>query len=90
MGIPKELREKIETTLRNNSNLRDKMLSGDVDAIREIGTISEQKISPEDIIESYENDTIEYLYKKAKQLVALKEIYLELRNEVDIDYHEER
>ena len=90
MKISYELKEKIERVLKNNGDMRDKLLSGNRDAIKKIGIISKQGIDPEDVVESYENNTVDYLYKKAKQLVELHEIYEELCYEAYRDNSEER
>ena len=58
-----------------------KLYDCDADAIREIGSLSQRGISPEDIIVAYESrdsSTINYLYHQAKRLVELQELYKDL------------
>ena len=76
--ITDELKEKIEEIIKNNTDLKNKILSGDGDAIRQIGIEAQKRIYPEDIVKAYESNNIDYLYKQAKKLVTMKEMYLEL------------
>jgi hypothetical protein len=53
----------------------------DVEAIREIGSISQKGINPDDVIVAYESgdpNTMNYLYQQAKRLVGLQELYKDL------------
>ena len=81
MNISKELQEKINLLFKNNEDLREKLLVGDANAIREIGSISQKGMNPEDIVDAYESndsETMKYLYKKAKKLVELQKLYKDL------------
>lgn len=78
MELSNELVLKIDRLLKNNDELKKRIKSGDSGAIQEIGYISQQRIEPKYIVECYENDTIDNLYKKAKQLMELQELYNEL------------
>ena len=81
MNISKELQEKINLYFKNNEGLRDKLLVGDANAIREIGSISQKGINPEDIVTAYESDdskTMKHLYEKAKKIVELQKLYKDL------------
>lgn len=81
MNITKQLQEKINLLLKNNDELRERLLEGDANAISEIGAISQKGINPEDVIQAYESndsDTMEYLYKKAQKLIELQKLYREL------------
>ena len=40
MNISKELQEKINSLLKDNEKLRNRLLVGDINAIRELGSIS--------------------------------------------------
>jgi len=76
-----ELQEKINLLFKNNEELRTKLLEGDADSIRQIGSLSQKRIDPEDVVEAYESNSDEakeYLYKKAKKMIALQELYKEL------------
>lgn len=81
MNFPKDLQDKINLLFQNDKNIREKLLSGDADVIRHIGSISQKGISPEDIVlafDSKDSDTMDYLYKKAKKMVELKQLYKDL------------
>ena len=81
MNISKELQEKINILLENNEEVKKKVLEGDADTIKQIGSVSQKGINPEDIISAYEsNDSeeIKKVYNKAKKQVALREVYKEL------------
>lgn len=75
MEISEELQEKIESLFKNNKELRDKLLAGDPDAISYIGEAGQTRFDPADIVASWESDTIEYLYKKAKKMIEVRELY---------------
>ena len=77
MKFSEELVTKIKT-LFDNKELQDRLLAGDPDAIREIGSISQKGISPEEVITAYDNGEIEALYKKSKMMVELQRLYKEL------------
>ena len=82
MNISKELKKKMNVILKNNGELKDKILKGDVDAIRQITLMARKEyINPEYIVEAYEkNDAkkMEIIYKKAKREVELQKLYREL------------
>ena len=78
MKISDELKLKIEKAFPYNKELVNKLLSGDVDAIRSIGIMSGKGIDPIDVIESYENKSMDYLYRKAKKMIDLQALYEEL------------
>ena len=81
MNISKELQEKINLLFKNNEELRERLLSGDANAIREIGSISQKGMNPEDIVAAYESndsEAMKYLYEKAKKLVELQKLYKDL------------
>ena len=81
MNISKELQEKINLLLKNNEELRAKLLVGDANAIKEIGSISQKGMNPEDIVDAYESndsETMKYLYEKAKKIVELQKLYRDL------------
>lgn len=77
-SISDELKEKIKINFKDYSDLKNKLLSGDAETIRQIGIDSQKGIEPEDVIEAYESNNMEYLYKQAKKMVELKKIYIEL------------
>ena len=78
MKLPNELAEKVERYFHFDEKLKNRLLRGDVEAIRDVGMIAQSKINPEDVIEAYESDCIEYLYQKAKKKVTLEKLYHEL------------
>ena len=78
MSYKKETIKKINELLKDNPELREKVMSGDIDAIRDIGIISERGISSEDVINYFDNNKQEELYNYAKKLLGLRELYTEL------------
>lgn len=76
-----ELRERIKQNLLIDDDIKKKLLSGDVEIIRKIGVISQTGIKAKDIVYSYENNEIEKLYKRAKQMLQLQQLYNELCEE---------
>jgi hypothetical protein len=81
MSISKETQEKINLLFKNNPEMIGKLYKCDAKAIREIGSVSQKGINPDDIIVAYESgnqSTMAYLYKQAKRLVELQELYKEL------------
>ena len=48
--ISDELKEKIERILKDNSDLKNELLLGNPDAIREVATMFPRGIAPEDVI----------------------------------------
>lgn len=78
MKISDELKEKIEETFSNNEKIKNKLLSGDGDTIRDIGVIAHRGINPEEIIEKFDDDNAEYIYQKAKKMIEMQKIYKEL------------
>ena len=78
MKISNELKKRIEKAFILNEELRNQLLSGNEDAVHEIGIRSQKNIKPEDVIEAYENDCMDYVYKQAKKMVELKKLYNDL------------
>lgn len=58
--------------------LKEQVLKIDPDAIREIGLIAQKGIKAEDVVNAYEDGNIDVIYKKAKILVEMKNVYDEL------------
>ena len=83
MQISNELKEKIERYFFMDEEFKNKLLSGVTDAIREVGSMAQKRIAPEDVIEAYENEEMDYLYKKAKKMVELQKMYKELCDSYD-------
>ena len=79
MNLPKELIEKIENYFQYDKEFKEQLLSGNVHAIQKLGGMLKE-IDSEDIVEAYENDCIEYIYRKAQRTVALKTLYKKLVN----------
>ena len=81
MNLSKELQETINELFENNEEIKGKLLSGDVDTIRKIGSVSQKGMEPDEIVNAYEsNDSemMENVYKKAKKLVELQKLYKDL------------
>lgn len=78
MYISNELREKVERLLKNDEELKREILSGKPSAIRKIVAITQRGIPAEEIVEAYENNQIEQLYRKAKDISELQGVYDEL------------
>jgi hypothetical protein len=81
MSISKETQEKINLLFKNNPKMIERLYNCDAEAIREIGSISQRGINPDDIVVAYESgeqDTINYLYRQAKRLIELQELYKDL------------
>ena len=78
MQVSEELKQKVEKYYKNNIELKNKLLSGDAEAIRQMGIWAQKGISPEDVVEVYETDNIDYLYRQAKKKMELREVYNEL------------
>jgi len=75
MAISKETQEKINFLFKTNPEMIEKLYRCDADAIREIGSLSQKGINPDDVIVAYESgnpNNIEYLYQRAKRLVGLQ------------------
>lgn len=81
MVLSSEIQNKIKILFENDSVIREQLLSGDADAIRKIGSMSQKGINPEDIVAAFESndpDTMNYLYVQSKRLIELHELYKEL------------
>lgn len=81
MSISKEKQERINFLFKTNPEMIEKLYECDAEAIREVGSLSQGGIDPEDVIVAYESgdpDTMNYLYQQAKRLVELQELYKEL------------
>lgn len=81
MSISKETKEKINFLFKTNPEMIEKLYKCDAEAIREVGSISQRGINPNDVIVAYESgdsNTIKYLYQQAKRLVGLKQLYKDL------------
>ena len=81
MNISEELKEKINILFKNNEEVRNKLLAGDVNTISEIGEISQKGINPEEIVNAYKSNdsaSMETIYDKAQKLIELQKLYKEL------------
>lgn len=81
MSASKETQEKINLLFKTNPEMRDRLYNCDAEAIREIGSLSQRGINPDDVVVAYESgdqDTMNYLYQQAKRLVGLQELYKDL------------
>ena len=78
MKISDELKEEIEDVLKDNTELRDRVLAGDRKAIQEIASIGQENIPPEVIIEAFKNGCEEKIHNLAIKKVGYKKLYFEL------------
>ena len=80
MRLSAELETKIRILFENNQEVREELLAGNPDTIREIGFMSQRRIEPQEIVEAYENNDgkIDELYKKAKMMLEVQKLYREL------------
>jgi hypothetical protein len=76
--LSQELQNKIKRLLNTDEDLKQKLLKGDVDSIRQISSISQKGINPKAVIEAYESNSIEEIYKEAQKLLELQQLYKEL------------
>lgn len=73
-----ETQAKINELFSENEEMKARLLSGDSDAIREVGTLSQMRIAPEDVVSSFDSndeEAIQNLYNKAKTMLSLRELY---------------
>ena len=77
----KILDEKIKKYFKNDIDFRNRLLERDADAIIEMGIYSNIGFNCEELIEHYENGSIETLYKIAVRKNALRVLYYELIGE---------
>ena len=73
-----ETQAKINELFSENDEMKARLLSGDSDAIREVGTLSQMRIAPEDVVSSFDSndeEAIQNLYNKAKTMLSLRELY---------------
>ena len=81
MNTSEELKTKIKLLFKNNEEVRDKLLAGDANTIKEIGSISQKGIDPADVVVAYnsnDSEAMKALYDKAQKLIELQKIYREL------------
>lgn len=81
MILSKEIQDTIKILFKNNPIMKEKLLSLDPDAIREIGSTAQRGIPFEDVIDAYESkdpQNLEYLYNKAKRQASLQKLYNDL------------
>ena len=81
MSFSKETQEKINLLFKTKPEMIEKHNNCDAEAIREIGSLSQRGINPDDVVAAYESgdpDTMNYLYQQAKRLIGLQELYKEL------------
>jgi len=90
MEIPDEIKERIESTLKNDQTLRDRLLAGDEQAVKEIGITSQRGIPAKDIVSAFEMGNQEYIYRKAKHLKELERIYRILCGEKEKEPDDDR
>lgn len=77
MEISNELKEEIEKYI-SNKRLVKRLLSLDPKAISYLGRASQSGIKPKEVIEAYNNNNMDAIYKLANKKIKLEEIYNEL------------
>ncbi len=88
-SISTGLKAEIEKYFTGDTDLKNKLLSGDAEAIKKVGIKSKIGVSPEDIVKAYEQKDMEAIYKRAKKIMKLKEIYEKLCKEYTTNYLDE-
>ena len=81
MVFSTKMQEKINALFAADDVMREKLLAGDDDAIREIACISQKGIKAEDIVVAFESDNrdaITEIYNNAKKMIELQKLYREL------------
>lgn len=81
MSVSKETQEKINLLFKANPEMIDRLYNCDAEAIREIGSLSQRGINPDDVVVAYESgdpSAMKYLYQHAKKLIGLQELYKDL------------
>ena len=73
--------KKIAQLFKNNPEEREKLLAHDPETIRELGKYANSGFTNEEIVECYENGSMDYLYKIAKRKEELINLYYELIGE---------
>ena len=91
MELSHDLKYRIDIYLKGHDELIRRIYKGEGSAIAEINTLAtKEKITPEGIVESYENNSIEYLYRKAKYIVELKKLYHDLLQTYSSQYNHQK
>ena len=81
MFFSEEIQSKTKKLLKDDNETIEKILSGDAEAIRKIGSIAQQGINPENVVRAFESndpDAMKHIYNQSKNLVELRELYQEL------------
>ena len=81
MSISKENKERINTLFKTNPEMIEKLCNWDEEAIRQVASISQGGINPNDVIVAYESgdpNAMNSLYQQSKRLVGLQELYKDL------------
>ena len=74
--VTTDLQEKINIIFKDDENIKNRLLNGEEEAIRELATSLGKSIDPLDIIIAYENKDFDSLYKRAQQLIQIRELYV--------------
>ena len=78
MILSRETQERIKELFKGNEEMKVKLLSADPDAIREVGVLSQMRITPEDVVSSFDSndkEAMQNLYNKAKIMLGLRDLY---------------
>ena len=72
---------KIKMLFKNDKVMMERLLAGDADAVRELGSLSQRGIDPENVIEAINSgdvETLNYLKKQAEKMIQYKRLYKRL------------
>ena len=75
-----DLQEKINMLFEDDEDMKNRLLNGDEDAIQNLVIMTRTNIDPLDIISAYESKEFKPLYEKAKKIVQIKQLYIEMCN----------
>lgn len=77
MKLTDELIKKIKEIFSNDIEKQNKLLNLDVETIRELGREANSNFTFDDIIISYESDSMDELYEEAKNKKRYSNFYFE-------------
>ncbi|MBE6160989.1 MAG: hypothetical protein E7158_02035 [Firmicutes bacterium] len=78
MVVTEELAKKINELFKEDTTMRDMLLEGNGSAIQRLAIISNKGIDPAFIVEYYDCQTMDIVYKKAQELVEIRKLYVDM------------
>ena len=81
MIISKEVQETIKIIFSEDKEFQEKLLSGDVESIKQVGIIAKKGINPEKIIYAYESNDknlMKEIYNEAIKQTLIPKLYEDL------------